>query len=154
MLIDLKEFDKKMLSSRDIEIYERLEGIEDKLLDLDLRVRCSPRIDGLMVTIDDMLIDPGSEGHSLDFLVSELVLGKIGMKIKLSDLTDQMFKEMVKTVVLYLALDCKLSNDKKRLGIDNINVIKREHYFDNQFSTTVRKFGLLKIIAGHYGVTI
>lgn len=154
MLIVLKEFDKKMLSSRDIEIYERMEGIEDKLLDLNLRVRCSPRIDGLMVTINDMLIDPGSEGHSLDFLVSEQVLGKIGMKIKLSDLTDQMFKEMVKTVVLYLALDCKLSNDKKRLGIDNINVIKREHYFDNQFSTAVRKFGLLKIIAGHYGVTI
>lgn len=154
MLIDLKEFDKKMLSSRDIEIYERLEGIEDKLLDLDLRVRCNPRIDGLMVTINDMLIDPGSKGHSFDFLVSEPVLGKIGMKIKLSDLTDQMFKEMVKTVVVYLALDCKLSSDKKRLGIDNINVIKREHYFDNQFSTAVRKFGLLKIIAGHYGVTI
>lgn len=89
MLIDLKEFDKKMLSSRDIEIYERLVGIEDKLLDLDLRVRCSPRIDGLMVTIDDMLIDPGSEGHSLDFLVSEPVLGKIGMKIKLNLIINQ-----------------------------------------------------------------
>lgn len=154
MLIDLKEFDKKMLSSRDIEIYERLDGIENNLLDLDLRVQCSPRIDGLMVTINDMLIDPGSKDHAFDFLVTEPSLSKIGMKIKLSDLTDQMFKEMVKSVVLYLALDCKLKSDKKRFGVDNINVIKREHYFNNQFSTVLRKFGLLKIIAGQYGVTI
>jgi hypothetical protein len=107
-----------------------------------------------MVNINDMLIDPGSEDHAFDFLVTEPSLSKIGMKIKLSDLTDQMFKEMVKTVVLYLALDCKLKSDRKRFGIDNINVIKREHYFNNQFSTTLRKFGLLKIIAGQYGVTI
>lgn len=154
MLIDLNEFDKKTLSSRDIEIYERLRSIGDSLLVLDLKVRCSPRIDGLMVTINDMLIVPGSKDHAFDFLVIEPSLSKIGMKIKLSDLTDQMFKEMVKSVVLYLALDCKLKSDRKRFGVDNINVIKREHYFNNQFSTALRKFGLLKIIAGQYGVAI
>lgn len=147
MLVNLKDIDKKTLSSRDIEIYEYIEAIENELLELDINPQGSESINGIKVTLNDMLIDPGSSDHSRPLTVGRSWVDKIGMMIKLSDMTDQLFKEVMYLTVLYLALDAKIDDDRSKFGVDNVIFIKRERYFDNRFARIMRKLGPLKIIA-------
>ena len=154
MLVNLKDIDKKTLSSRDIEIYEYIKAIENELLELDINPQGSESINGIKVTLNDMLIDPGSSDHSLPFTMGRTWVDKVGMVIKLSDLTGQLFKEVIYLVVLYLALEEKISNDRNKFGVDNAIFIKRERYFDNRFARIMRKLGLLKIIAKFKGISI
>ena len=154
MLVNLKDIDKKTLSSRDIEIYEYIEAIENELLELDINPQGSESINGIKVTLNDMLTDPGSSDHSLPFTMGRTWVDKVGMVIKLSDLTGQLFKEVIYLVVLYLALEEKISNDRSKFGVDNAIFIKRERYFDNRFARIMLKLGLLKIIAKFKGISI
>lgn len=94
-----------------------------------------------------MLIDPGSSDHSRPLTVGRTWVDKIGMMIKLSDMTDQLFKEMMYLTVLYLALDAKIDDDRSKFGVDNAIFIKRERYFDNRFARIMRKLGILNVIA-------
>lgn len=154
MLVNLKDIDKKTLSSRDIEIYEYIEAIENELLELDINPQGNESLNGIKVTLNDMLIDPGSSDHSLPFTMGRTWVDKVGMVIKLSDITDQLFKEVLYLIVLYLALEEKISNDRNKFGVDNAIFIKRERYFDNRFARIMRKLGLLKIIAKFKGISI
>lgn len=154
MLVNLKDIDKKTLSSRDIGIYEYIEAIENELLELDINPQGSESANGIKVTLNDMLIDPGSSDHSCPFTVGRTWVDKIGMMVKLSDLTDQLLKEMVYLTVLYLTLEEKIANDRTKFGIDSAIFIKRERYFDNRFARIMRKLGPLKIIAKQRGISI
>ena len=147
MLVNLKDIDKKTLSSRDIEIYEYIEAIENELLELDINPQGSESINGIKVTLNDMLIDPGSPDHSQPLTVGRSWVDKISMMIKLSDITDDLSKEMLYLTILYLALEEKISNDRNKFGVDNAIFIKRERYFDNRFARIMLKLGPLKIIA-------
>lgn len=154
MLVNLKDIDKKTLSSRDIEIYEYIEVIENDLLELDINPQGSESINGIKVTLNDMLIDPGSSDHTLPFTVGRTWVDKVSMVIKLSDLTGQLHKEMLYLLTLYLALEEKITNDRSKFGVDAAIFIKRERYFDNRFARIVRELGLLKIIAKFRGISI
>lgn len=154
MLVNLKDIDKKTLSSRDIEIYEYIEAIENELLELDINPQGNESLNGIKVTLNDMLIDPGSSDHSLPFTMGRTWVDKVGMVIKLSDMTDQLFKEMLYLTVLYLALEEKISNDRNKFGVSATIFIKRERYFDNRFARIMLKLGLLKIIAKFKGISI
>ena len=147
MLVNLKDIDKKTLSSRDIEIYEYIEAIENELLELDINPQGSESINGIKVTLNDMLIDPGSPDHSCPLTVGRSWVDKISMMIKLSDITDDLSKEMVYLTILYLALEEKISNDRNKFGVNAAIFIKRERYFDNRFARIMLKLGPLKIIA-------
>lgn len=154
MLVNLKDIDKKTLSSRDINIYECIEAIEDDLLKLDINTQGGESINGIKVTLNDMLIDPGSPDHSQPLTVGRSWVDKISMMVKLSDITDGLSKEMVYLTILYLALEEKISNDRSKFGVDNAIFIKRERYFDNRFARTMLKLGPLKIIAKQRGISI
>ena len=99
------------------------------------------------MTLNDLLIDPGSPDHSQPLTVGRSWVDKIGMMIKLSDITDDLSKEMLYLTILYLALEEKISSDRNKFGVDNAIFIKRERYFDNRFARIMRKLGPLKIIA-------
>ena len=94
-----------------------------------------------------MLIDPGSPDHSQPLTVGRSWVDKISMMVKLSDITDDLSKEMVYLTILYLTLEEKISNDRNKFGVDNAIFIKRERYFDNRFARIMLKLGPLKIIA-------
>ena len=126
MLVNLKDIDKKTLSSRDIEIYEYIEAIENELLELDINPQGNESLNGIKVTLNDMLIDPGSSDHSQPLTVGRSWVEKIGMAIKLSDITDQLFKETLYLIVLYLVLEEKISNDRNKFGVSAAIFIKRE----------------------------
>ena len=154
MLVNLKDIDKKTLSSRDIEIYEYIEAIGGELLELDINLQGSESPNGIKVALNDMLIDPGSSDHSQPLTVGRSWVDKISMMIKLSDITDDLSKEMLYLTILYLALEEKISNDRNKFGVDNAIFIKRERYFDNRFARIMRKLGPLKIIAKQRGISI
>lgn len=154
MLVSLKDIDKKTVSSRDIEIYEYIEAIENDLLELDINPQGSESINGIKVTLNDMLINPGSPDHSQPLTVGRSWVDKIGTAIKLSDITDELFKEVLYLIVLYLVLEEKISNDRNKFGVGAAIFIKRERYFDNRFARIMLKLGLLKIIAKFKGISI
>lgn len=136
------------------EIRDVIEAIEDDLLKLDINPQGSESTDGIKVTLNDMLIDPGSPDHSQPLTVGRSWVDKISMMVKLSDITDDLSKEMLYLTILYLALEEKISNDRSKFGVDNAIFIKRERYFDNRFARIMRKLGPLKIIAKQRGISI
>lgn len=154
MLVNLKDIDKKTLSSRDINIYESIKAIEDDLFKLDINTQGGESINGIKVTLNDLLIDPGSSDHSCLFTVGRSWVDKISMMIKLSDITDGLSKEMVYLTILYLALEEKISNDRNKFGVNAAIFIRRERYFDNRFARIMLKLGPLNIIAKQRGIGI